>query len=275
MIEKMSPDNVQLAIIRLESQLPGLVGAERWQDLNDTLTHLVDQLRQSTDDAQKRSLALRLLRLFQPHTNAVQHFLNEIETVAYLRNTLETEILDVIPDLLKDDYIVPDITFTAAKIIPTNNERLITGLEEDNTGIVKSRKLQNIQSVEQILDIVAEVVIGGTSIILAQNPTQITIALVAVLVIVRHIFKTITIPITSIQASVLFGVIRAKDKNPNKIAVESEVFKFTNESREKFNQPLLTLDQIKDSLRELEVIHAIERTSRNNYKEWRLTEHVL
>lgn len=271
MIEKITPDNILLAVDQMFDRLRFLVEDNLWAELEAPLKQATQQLRQAVDENDKRKYALQILQLLRPYTKAFQQLVHKVEVIADMRTRLESEFSAIIPGFPLSDHVKNNFTKLGAEIITIDDERFITGLQKGGIGGATSYKLKNIQSVEQLFGLITEIFVASTPIILTNDPHPLAIG-VAVLVIIRNLIKATTCEITPDQASVLWGILQTK--NQVNVGTESAIFKITNNFRKEVNLPELTHDQAMVVLRELEKMKAIEIVNNNSKREWRLRENI-
>jgi len=272
MIYLRNPDNIFVAILRLENELPMLVGSEGWTAISKILSVNLNQFWRKIDEKERRNLALELVALLKPHPLALKRLDEELKIIDGLRKNLGSNLNLFASELgLHPESVSKSVTIVL-RIIPNettvdHHDRHIT-LRPGGIGGLTSIKLQNIEpEIGEIAEFVAGGVMISADVIGLPHPLVIA---AGILLVIRSFTNMMTIKISEREASVFWGIIVARDEDG--LADIDTIVARTNAVRKKWGLRGLSKGEINISLESLQELKSINHVQ-GKPRTWQIVEH--
>lgn len=263
-----SPENILAAIVRLQDELPELVGVEDWNTIAAPFFEHLQELRQSTSEEQRRRKAIDLVTLLKLYPLVLKRLDEELKTIADLRDKLEADLTVFAAKIGLETNRVPSSVTIVLQTLPAemaldHTNRLVT-IRPGGVSGAMSIKLQNIApNIGDIAEFAAGAVMAGADIIGLPHPL---IVAAGILITIRSFYNMMTKEISEREASVLWGFIKARYKD--NMADEEKIIEHTNNERAKLKFSPLSEGEILAALSILEELRTVELVE----GKWRLIE---
>jgi hypothetical protein len=278
MINANSPQNVVTAVQRVYSELPELIGLDRWVGLDAAIRSRIERLRRSMNPNEQLLLSIELMEQFAPYPRALERLNSELAIQVAVQSSVIVE-LDRLAAILGIDSEKTE-AFLAASHMTLNwtvDPENMPGIEDIKQRKItlapggmdggKSMKFSNMHlDLGEMGEIAAGSMLAGYQMI--DKPHPLIIA-AGILLTIRALRKAMTVEISEQHASVFWGM--TKIRRLDNTCLESEILQHTNSEREKYGLKSLTEQDLRYSLSKLEQLHSIESVQ-DEPKTWRITE---
>ena len=265
-----TPENILIALARLEDELPALVG-EVWGAVDEPFGETLGALRASTTAEEARRLAVALVRMLKPHAKAMRRLNAEIAAVAALREAVESDLADVAARMGFSAAGVSASATILLQMLPS-----VAEAEEGSRHIwikpgglegATSLKLKNIDpSPADLVTLGAGLVTAGSDMLDKPHPLVIAAGLLASM---ASMAEMATGQIEEREASVFWGLIKARDGTG--AAGEAAIVRHTNITRQRLGLEALDAREVRNALQRLGEMKSVARTV-GPADRWRIVE---
>ncbi len=262
------PDQLLDAFTVLQTELPGLLGAEDWQAVASAYQDHLSVLQHATDRTERLRAGAELMDLVNQNEEAKNRLAALLDFVDARRMVL-LEIADLVKRMQHDTREVSELQRAASEpLIKTKYVKMSPGFKN-----AKSVKIKNIDIVLDLysdygqLAVLALGVVNVVEDIVAKDKEF--VALAAILALIGLVYKEATVEIPEQDASVLWGLAEA-----GRAATEERIRLVTNQVRHERHLEPLSADQIMNSLLNLRDIECVQKVG-GTKDSWRAVESVV
>ncbi|MEA3334908.1 MAG: hypothetical protein U9R25_03295 [Chloroflexota bacterium] len=274
----MSPNNVLVALSRMEPDLPDLLSLEDWQADGDTFSAQLEMLRQSTDPDEQLAISQSLIDLLTDYPVVNDRLQTELHAQAMFERMLTTRMSALAETMgIESDAVEPSITAAmravhADVVEPsrsTDPSRLITIKAGGRDG-GEVIKLSNLTlDLATMASLLANTTLIGASLLHQTNPILIAASILSLIVSFR---EGLSVELSEQDATVFWGLVKACDWD--QIADEAAIISWTNYERERVGMPPLHDYYVKRTLEKLEDLKCI-RPVKGRPDTWRLVDRYV
>jgi hypothetical protein len=262
----MNSKNILAALNNIEGELPSLVGPDAWAKISDAFSKKLDQLRCSNEELEQQQLSAHLIGLLVPYHDARERLKMAILAEAK-QEDLYSSIMADLASLAGQMGLQGVRAKLDAEVLQSSSEQIRVVFMKKDFDNVKSIKLKNLNFDFGEMSALAGGILTTSSKILGDTHPILVAA--GVLLIVRSLYKAVTVKIEEREASVFWGFIQACDKE--KTASEAAIIKYTNKERERAGLEQLTTNQVKNALHKLASLRSITAVG-DKPATWRIIE---
>ena len=215
--------------------------------------------------------ALNLYGLFEGRTDLLIYWEDELASIVDLRNRLSDDLTSIEiasdPSVEMDDLTNTVLYCLLPSTVTTDTDRFIL-MKTGGVGGAKSIKLGNISELKilDFLETLAGILLIGGEDKYKANPIVVCAGL---LLILHGIIKVATLEISEDEASVLWGLHLAKNKQ-NNCCDEQAILSKTNSEREKYGCEVITEKVMRKALSKLVSYKCVEHLTKPSRKTWKL-----
>jgi hypothetical protein len=262
----MNSRNIISALINIRSKLPSLLGTDNWVKISEIFNSKLDQLQHSTDDIEQQQLAANLIGMLASYDDA-REYLKEVIAAESEQTDPYGSFLSNLASIAEQMGLEGVRARLDAEALQSSSEQARVVFMKGNLSRAKSIKLKNLSfDFGEMSELATGVLSVGSRIFGDTHPILMA---AGVLLVVRSIYKAMTVEIEEREASVFWGFIQACDKE--KAASEADIKECTNEERLKTGLKPLDSDQIKNALYKLLSIKSVTPIE-DEPETWRITE---
>lgn len=268
-----SLDNQWLALVRLQPELPDLVGPAAWPELAPEVPSILTYLAPSHDETARMVAAVDLHHELSPHAAARRRFNEELHLQAALQNMVEDDLAPAAAALGLDDRA--RFRATAAALVLMHGELAapITDAEQPRlvklgVGGVDGGKVVRLRNLTvdfgSLGELTAGALLTGADMVGTPHPL---IVVAGLFVIIRSLRDGVTAPLDTDEASVFWGFIQVCGRDQR--AGMDEIVAWTNKERARYQLGELAPGEVAAALRELERVGALKKQG----DLWELVDH--
>lgn len=258
-----SLDNQWLALVRLQSELPALLGPKAWPELAPEVLSILTYLAPSYDEIARMEAAVDLHEELSPYAAARRRFNEELHLQAALQNMVEDDLAPVAAALGLDERA--RFRATAAALALVQGELAAPIAEEEQPRLVmlgvggidggKVVRLRNLTvDFGRLGELTANVLLTGADMVGTPHPV---IVVAGLFVIIRNLREGITAKLDTDEASVFWGFIQVCGRDRR--AGVDEIVASTNQERVRYKLGELAPGKVTAALRELERVGALKK----------------
>lgn len=258
-----SVDNQWLALVRLQPELPDLVGPAAWSELAPEVSSILTFLAPSHDETARMVAAVDLHHELSPHPAARQRFAEELHLQAALQNMVEGELAPAAAALALDDRARFRATAAALRLVHGELAAPVADQEQPRlvklgVGGVDGGKVVRLRNLTvdfgRLGELLAGALLTGADMVGTPHPL---IVVAGLFLIIRSLRDGITAPLDTDEASVFWGFIQVCGRD--KLASTDEIVAWTNKERARYQLGALAPGEVAAALRELERVGALKR----------------
>lgn len=272
----LTPDVILNWFLEIETQLPLMVGFDKWQKISEEVHRLIGQLQTENDHTERLRLSARLVGLLVTYpetrsqlqvlvdTHTGNEFASQIADDLFVQLSLFKDQLEISTGALETSIGVALNMIRFVSAVGDEQARLIT-LSASSVKDTKSIKLENFSiDWSELADLAASLI--TTLYGKAVHPI---VVCAGILLIVRSLLRMITVEISMTEASVLWGLIHSRDSKG--YAKEYSIVVHTNSERARFGQSPLEDTHIIEVLHRLKLLKTVDFED-GQMRLWRVTE---
>jgi len=258
-----SLDNQWLALVRLQPELPDLVGPAAWSELAPEMPSILSYLAPSYDETARMVAAVDLHHELLPHAAARRRFNEELHLQAALQSMVEDDLAPAATALGLDDRA--RFRATAAALTLVQGELAAPIADEEQPRLVmlgvggidggKVVRLRNLTvDFGRLGELAAGALLTGADMVGTPHPL---IVIAGLFLIIRSLREGITAKLDTDEASVFWGFIQVCGRDRR--AGVDEIVASTNQERVRYKLGELAPGKVTAALRELERVGALKK----------------
>lgn len=261
--ELYSLDNEWLALVRVQPELPDLVGPEAWPEMAPEVDSILSYLAPSDDETVRMVAAVDLHQELSPHPAARRRYNEELHLQAALQTMIDGDLARAADGMGLDERA--RFRATAGALVLVRGELAAPIVDEEQPRLVKLGvggvdggkvvRLRNLTvNFGKLGELMAGALLTGADMVSTPHPL---IVVAGLFLIVRSLRDGITAPLDTDEASVFWGFIQVCGRDQR--AGTDEIVASTNRERARYEQGGLAPGKIDAALRELGRLGVLKR----------------
>lgn len=258
-----SLDNEWLALVRVQPELPDLVGPEAWPEMAPEVRSILSYLAPSDDETARMVAAVDLAQELSPHPAARRRYNEELHLQAALQTMIGSDLALAADRLGLDERA--RFRATASALVLVRGELAAPIVDEEQPRLVKLgvggvdggkvMRLRNLTvNFGKLGELIAGALLTGADMVGTPHPL---IVVAGLFLIIRSLRDGITAMLDTDEASVFWGFIQVCGRDQS--AGADEIVASTNRERARYELGALAKGEVDAALRELERLGVLER----------------
>jgi len=258
-----SLDNEWLALVRVQPELPDLVGPEAWPEMAPEVSSILSYLAPSDDETARMVAAVDLHQELSPHPAARRRYNEELHLQAALQTMIGGDLAQAAARLGLDERA--RFRATAGALVLVQGALAAPIVDEEQPRLVKLGvggvdggkvvRLRNLTvNFGKLGELMAGALLTGAEMVGTPHPL---IVVAGLFLIVRSLRDGITAPLDTDEASVFWGFIQVCGRDRS--AGTDEIVASTNRERARYELGALAPGEVDAALRELERLVVLRR----------------